>query len=199
MTNKFKNMKNKILPILAGIVLTASCAQASEWESFINSDDVYIKFGGWSKHVTESFDKYEYNESHNGIGLEWTFFKSENKKHNLSLGYFHMKDSFDMDNKQGGIIYTYKPDTGYYILDNINYNLALMVMERGWIHRSKPYYNNYYFTTEVDPVALPYLTYNITDYLNVDIMYIPQFDEAMPKSTFFIRGGFKLNKINDWL
>ncbi|ELP5902737.1 hypothetical protein QTV49_004781 [Vibrio vulnificus] len=189
-------MKTKVL-IFAALSTSLNAFGAEKEDSALN--DVYIKYGGWSKHIKEDNDDYNYNETHNGIGIEWTFASSDNLRHNLALGYFQMTDSFGFNNKQGGLIYSYRPDTGYSFLDRFSPNLSLMIMDRGWIHRSRSNYNDYYFSQQTTVTFLPYLTYNITDYLNIDLIYIPKLNYSSPKATYFVRAGFRLNKLKEWL
>lgn len=178
--------------VLAGLLSVTSMSAFADYEHF---GDVQLKFGGWSKHITASYDNYNYNESHNGIGLEWTFYESKTNAHNLTAGYFEMDDSFDEESYQAGLIYTYKPQTGKWYFDSIHYNLAAMYMKRGIIYRSLPDYDDATIKVESLFTPLPYITLNFTDYVNVDLMYVPKFNEATPDHTFFIRGGINLSKI----
>ncbi|MGR5448737.1 hypothetical protein ACP3V3_02890 [Vibrio sp. PNB22_3_1] len=158
--------------------------------------DVQLKFGGWSKHITAHYDNYDYNESHFGIGAEWTFYQSKSNAHNFSVGYFKMEDSFNKESHQTGLIYTYKPKTENWYLDAINYNVTLVHMKRGIIHRSLPNFDDATIKVESFFTALPYITVNFTDYVNVDLMYVRKFNDATPDHTLFIRGGINLSKIS---
>lgn len=185
-------IRTKIL--LPCLLAMAGSAGANE---IINYDpNLNVKFGGWSHHNPEPYDEYKYNENHKGIGFDLTLLKSSNKNHGLGLAYFQMTDSFDMENIQGGILYTYSPEFDIPIIRNIEYNFGIGAMKRGWLYRNMKYdYNDYYLKSRTTFSVFPYITYNINDYLNFDVFYIPQLDEAMPRSTWFVRGGVNINSI----
>ncbi|MDK9793306.1 hypothetical protein [Vibrio sp. D431a] len=60
--------------------------------------EIRVKFGGWSKHLHELPDvtkrKIQYNESHNGIGVEYIL-KNATSNTYKGVGMMYMKDSFD--------------------------------------------------------------------------------------------------------
>lgn len=166
---------------------------------FERNVELNLKFGGWSHHNAESYDQYDYNESHNGLGFDLTIYKTSNENHGIGLAYYQMKDSFDMDNWQGGFLYTYEPKLDIPIIKNLELNLGVGAMKRGWIMRNVGVdYNDYYLESRTTFSFFPYLTYNINNYLNMDVFYIPQLDAAMPKSTWFVRGGLNISNLYNY-
>lgn len=161
----------------------------------VNKYDFDVKFGGWSYHVKESYDPIEYNEVHSGLGLEWNFFESINKFHNVSLGYFTMKDSFGMRNNQAGIIYSYSPGLLNYKDFSADLNIAALWMRRGWLTVNDRNYTKATYSYRDSLIYLPYITLVASNLINLDLMYIPQLNEVMPKSTYFIRVGVNLNRL----
>lgn len=198
MLASYKNIKNKLKALFVITLATASFPSMAYYGGVMGMQldpQFNLKLGGWSEHLEESYDKYDYNESHNGFGFDWSLLRSRNGKHSLGLGYFQMKDSFSMDSIQAGMIYTYTNRSRYPIIRDIDLNMSVSVLRRGWIVREDEDYNKYNLEYRTIIAPLPYLTYNVGRYFNVDVFYIPQFDGDMPKGTWFIRGGINLSQM----
>jgi len=156
---------------------------------FVNSSgyNFELKIGGWSYHSKES--NYNYNEVHNGLGLE--FYKIKDK-HNFGIGYWEMDDSFSVRSQHYGFNYRYNIDINKYKIKNINPTLSFMVANRGWL-----YFDSDGSTTiekHKKFLIVPSLNVNINDFFGFDFFFIPKTKSTFVKRTFFIRLSFILNK-----
>ncbi|MFS1427536.1 hypothetical protein LMH73_010300 [Vibrio splendidus] len=162
--------------------------------SLFNDNEVKLNFGGWSEHVKADWDNYDYNEDHSGLGLEWRFFKSKNQSHSLSVAYFGMEDSFNIDSYHYGLTYTFSLNTQYELLNKIDLSLSAMMMKRGFILRDRETKEMTRIVEKTLFTPMPHLTFNMNEYISIDFMYVPSFNDYSPEHTFFIRGGLSLTK-----
>jgi hypothetical protein len=184
---------NKVL-LLSVLVFTlpsiSYAKNASELALDYSRTEITLKFGGWSKHSSHvdkiaekyNFKKIKYNESHRGFGLEGSIpFRDTN--HYIFIGAWYMKDSYNKDSFHLGIGYKYRINTNLPLLDSIDLNIAAIYMNRGTPVEAniiKGYYDENYNikyrlvkTKEIIRKGLilpvPYVTFNITPRINIDI------------------------------
>lgn len=153
------------------------------------TNEFHLKFGGWSKHIDEQ--EFDYNESHKGSGLEY-FFADHNSRHYFGVGFWYMKDSYNFDANHIGAIYQYRPNSGYWWLDNFYPSISMAVANRGWRNKSG---NSYVIEKETRLLYYPSISVNLYDYATVDVMYAFAINDAMPDHTWFARLGINLTSI----
>ena len=147
------------------------------------SAEYEFKFGGWSYHG-ESYaaDTYEYNEEHNGIGLE-VFFPTSTSFTPVA-GAWTMTDSFNQRMVQVGAGIRYEPEL---FLDRVSAQLMVVVERRGfnYVDQSTGRSDGIYMDTNV--IAIPYI--QIKPFpkfgLAADFIYIPRFDDLDVETYFF--------------
>ena len=161
-----------IIPLIMLVLIPA--AYSAEYE---------LKFGGWSYHG-ESYaaDTYEYNEEHNGIGIE-AFFPTSTSFTPVA-GVWTMKDSFNKRMVQVGGGVRYEPDM---FRDRVSAQLMVVLERRGfnYVDQRSGRSDGVYMDTNV--IAIPYI--QIKPFpkfgLAADFIYIPRFDDLDVETYFF--------------
>lgn len=157
--------------------------------------ELSVKFGGWSKHFSDpTFERMTYNESHNGIGFDYKF-------NDYVFGIWHMTDSLNKDAFQIGMGRQYK------LNEYMSFNLAFAYFDRSKVVINDDVFHRYeddgskttiykgwdYKVKRTNFVApIPYLTVNITDRLNADLMIFIDPTTGEDGVAFF-RLGYKFN------
>ena len=161
-------MNKLLLPLL----LLAPLAQADEAKT---TD--YFTFGGWSYHSEDTEkEKYPFNENHNGLGYE-RYWKRDQDNYSFGAGAWYMTDSYHM--KAYHVALNYR----YHISPRLTANLALTYMNRGERTKDTLYSSKGTDLTEYEVkrtnmvVLVPYLTINVVDNLNLDVMFMPNFED----------------------
>lgn len=217
--------------ILAFSIMVSSFSAIAESNYFnLDKAEYTVKFGGWSYHgdgLTKKMihkyqdTKFKYNENHSGLGFEYAM-PIKNSNHFLTGGAWYMKDSFNKDSFHLGLGYKYRFNLDYDYLDSIDLNLVLTYYNRGVIDSTnqlmatigvdsngnplEPEYNldkNIKIKRDNFTLPTPYITFNITERVNIDTMillYPTKFMDSNEdneiiyhdelESVFFIRAGF---------
>lgn len=179
----------KIKAMIASLAIFSASVSASYLPG-----EVEVKFGGWSHHFgLDAGDSYQYNESHNGLGVEYFLQTNYRSPHRFGVGYWQMKDSFNHDATNTGVIYQYDTMTGYPLLDMVDLNVALYYMERTKRIRDIDTYETLRYEDMNMWVLHPYITIRPTEAFSVDVMYIPSFDDHYHVEALFVRGSLNIN------
>lgn len=159
--------------------------------------ELEVKFGGWSHHFgTDAGDNYEYNESHNGFGLEYYLGRDGYSPHRFGLGFWKMKDSYSHDALHLGVTYKFDTLTGHPIIDMFDFNLAVYYMERTMRIRDRDTKETLRFEDQNEWVIQPYLTIRPVRAFSVDIMYVPSPGDDYNVQTVFVRGSLNTNELS---
>lgn len=154
--------------------------------SFNVNAEFVAKIGGWSKHSDKAYGNgIKYNESHNGYGFD--YIKGDGDFKFIS-GLWYMKDSYNKDSFQvaAGVSYT--------VNEYVDVNLALTYFDRSVIEVEKGVYDEdgwekFQVVRTQFVLPLPYVTINLTDKINMDIMALVNPFEG--SSVVFARLGYK--------
>ncbi|WP_425263165.1 hypothetical protein [Vibrio owensii] len=158
--------------------------------------ELELKFGGWSHHFgTDEGDKYEYNQSHNGFGLEYYLGRDGFSPHRFGVGFWKMKDSYSNDAYHIGAIYKFDTLTRHPIIDMFDFNLAIYYMDRTKRIRDRTTKETLRFEAQKEWVIQPYLTIRPTRAFSVDIMYVPDPSDDYHVQTVFVRGSLNTNEL----
>lgn len=177
-------MKSKIFLMLP--IIMAFNLEANVDERIAEKDYYSIKFGGWSKHLSDKFkdryyenkgEKFNYNENHKGIGIAHNYHLYDNDY--INYGLWYMKDSYNKDAYHFNIGYKikhYVPENS--ILESIDTSLDLVISERskmmstnigGYTKEGYAYSKeDYYLKREKIPFIMPYVTFNFKNKMNLD-------------------------------
>jgi len=166
------------------LLVTSMTTQAVEVKK-----ENYVTFGGWSYHSEDTEkEKYPFNQNHNGIGYE-RYWQEEGKDYSFGTGFWYMTDSYHM--KAYHLALNYR----YHVTPRITANLALTYMNRGERTKKTLFTSTgrdltEYKVSRTNMVALvPYISINVVDDLNFDLMWMPNFDDEV--SVTFARLSYK--------
>lgn len=141
-----------------------------------------ITFGGWSYHSDDvEKQKYPFNQVHNGLGYE-QYYKRKQDNYSLGWGVWYMNDSYRKSAYHGAVTWR------YHVSERFNVNLALSYMSRS--KRTKQTITNWrgddlteYNIRRTGMIAIvPYLTINLVDNLDIDLMWMPNFQNDVSVS-----------------
>lgn len=141
--------------------------------------NIGVKFGGWSIHSkSKERTGQQYNENHKGFGLEYI-----NDDNSILIGGFVMRDSYNNKAYQFGI-------GSRYTMDRFNFNLALTYFNRSNLYKENRIEGGIkkavYSIRRNDFISLlPYVTVDINEHFNVDLILLTQDGNAVG----FIRAG----------
>ncbi len=151
--------------------------------SFNANAEFVVKFGGWSKHSNKEYViGKNHNESHNGYGFDYLYGDGDLK---LITGAWYMKDSYNRDSYQVGVGGSYNYNK------YLSVNLTLTYFNRSFVEEME--YKDKIYSRVVRGnliYPLPYVTINITDKLNMDVMAIVDFFGG-GGGVGFVRLGYK--------
>lgn len=137
------------------------------------SNELEVKFGGWSFHSPKSeASKEDLNDQHLGLGVAYYPFVSKNERHRIGGEVWYMKDVFDNASFSAMASYKYRIDVNY-LIDSIDlgFNLGLINdTERTYILDGGSY-SNYKDESVTRLSASPQLTVNFTESIHVDVSY----------------------------
>jgi len=186
---------NKLFPLL--LLFLSFSIHAWESPEFEKDWDVHLKFGGWSHHQdSDVFGHYDFNESHNGIGIQaWKGIVGS--KWHVGAEVFHMKDSFSQPATMISVSSKYEFIFDNKVLTHIDLLAGITVHDRSFIHH---YYHrsdgeviiahsDIYRDVAVAPSLM--LTARWFDRFDVDITHYPEFS-TNHYSVTFIRFGLKI-------
>lgn len=205
---------NKMIPLLtltASLFSTSTFAQSCDCQQQVESSfpslseilsnplengELEIKFGGWSHHYdTYKNDDYDFNESHNGFGLEYLIKKDELSPHNFGVGFWTMKDSYNTTSYNVGVLYKYDTMFGNKFFDMFDFNLALYYVKRSERYFYESTLETVSIETFTDFMIHPYITFQPTKLLSVDLMYVPNSGRNYAPQTLFLRGSVNTNEL----
>ncbi len=152
--------------------------------------EVSFKFGGWSHHTDElsqalihasGDEDWQFNEDHNGYGLDYAY--KFNRNWQWFSGFFQMKDSYNHRFTTVGSGFRYRYPLQWLPTSSVDFNLSLMFLKRGQLIDRSSYQVSRYNTKllrhdySIDSASftylMPYITVNIMDKFNVDLMVLP--------------------------
>jgi len=153
-------------------------------------NQIAFKFGGWSHHSDAIVQNYDFNESHNGFGIELNWELSDNGNHLMTGGVWYMEDSHYEDQYNFGLGYTYRMKTDWIpFIHAVDANIIVTYNDRSKLIISRETREAVRTEDWSFVVPLPSLTVHVTENLHADFVYIPEMDDGMLPETFFVRGG----------
>jgi|TARA_B100001245_G_scaffold236625_1_gene228944 hypothetical protein len=153
-----------------------------------------VKFGGWSKHnSSKKFGHYDFNEKHNGIGVQvWK--PLSQKPWSLGLEVFNMSDSFGQDANMVSAAGRYRWALGNEIVSSVDVIAGITYHDRAFLdnvyYRDGDKYvvveQNIFRDTIITPSLM--LTFTMFERLELDVTHIPSISENEYSVTFFRLG-----------
>lgn len=139
--------------------------------SCLASTFIEIKFGGWSHHFKT---KDEFNEVHEGIGLE--FYSLDGNNNQVGVGYWRMKDSLNVSSDYFGFNYRYKVkiNNNIEILPSVSFSY----FEKGKKERGT-------ITKHSGSSLIPSLSFNFYEKYGLDLFYVPEGSLSYSDTIFF--------------
>lgn len=187
-------MKFVVLIILSIFSMSSFAADSPFFEDGL---DTHIKFGGWSKHQdSKKYGSYDFNESHNGLGIQWWKGVKGTGWH-IGAEYFQMKDSFGESAKMYSLASKYEFDFENEVLTSIDLLTGITLHDRSFV------FHHYYRKDDAvvvtkrdiyrDTIVAPSLmvTFRFYDRFEIDITHIPEMSMNEYAVTF-IRLGVKI-------
>jgi hypothetical protein len=169
-----------VIMLFLAILLSSLSTHSFADNFFDGTTDYHLKFGGWSQHsVSEKFGKYDFNESHNGIGFQIWKGISQSNWH-VGLDAFAMKDSLDFEAVMISAVSKYEWNLNNQILTSINTLVGLTYHSRGFMIFNYYKENGNYITTNHklyrDQIITPSLMLTLTwfEFFETDLSYVPK-------------------------
>ena len=154
--------------------------------SFNVNAEFVAKFGGWSKHSDKAYGNgIKYNESHRGYGFDYI---NGDGNFKFISGVWYMKDSYNKDSFQIGA------GVSYTVNEYIDFNLVVAHFDRSVVEVARGDYDEngwekFRIVRTQFVLPLPYVTINLSDKINMDIMALVNPFEG--SSVIFARLGYK--------
>lgn len=145
--------------------------------SFSATANTFLSFGGWSHHFGD-MPEGEYNEQHNGFGIEHYF----GEKHQLGVGAFYMTDSYGKEAYHVGA--SFRRNFG-----NLSIDAKLMYLNRSGLQVQKWSRNGQEYlevkAVRIDFVGIvPFINYTFNNNLGVSFTLLPSFTESSDSVLF---------------
>ncbi len=179
------------------VLLFPSVGFSYELPKFDDGVDIHLKFGGWSKHSSsDKFGKYDFNESHDGYGIQlWKGI--EDSPWHVGFDAFHMKDSLDNNAKMYSIAVKYEWSLANDVLTHIDLSSGITYHDRSFLETYYYEKDNEYIVTGhkinsgsvISPSVV--LSLRLYDRLDIDVTHYPAVSINEYAVTFF-RLGIKL-------
>jgi hypothetical protein len=167
--------------------------------NFINKEvgNYQVKFGGWSEHyISGTASQYNFNESHDGIGLAFSNYEASGQHDRYFNGYnyeiWYMKDSFYKDNLQAsyGLFHRRLIESWGITSIDIGLNFAAISRSVADIDTKTAKLNDHkrIHTLMIIPSVSIYTQY----YVHLDFVFLPAIPSVTDYSVLFFRLGFDL-------
>lgn len=165
--------------------------------SLKENENYQVKFGGWSDHyISGKASNYDFNESHEGIGIAYSSYQGNTDETEFFNGYnyeiWYMKDSFYEDNLQisYGLFHRKLIDRwGISNLD-IGLNFALISRSSADIDTKTAELNDH--KRIHTPMVIPSLSLYTNYKVHFDFVFLPAIPNVTDYSVIFFRAGINL-------
>lgn len=188
---RFHSITLSIILFLCGLSIQAFADGASN-----NEGRYQIKLGGWSDHyISGGGSNYNFNESHEGIGLAYSNYQGQQKDdffNGYNVEIWYMKDSFYEDNLQISYgLYDRK------LIDNWGIKNIDLGLNFAAVSRSIADINAR--TGELEDhkrvhtfIVIPSLSIYSKTNIHFDFVFLPEIPNFTDYSVIFFRAGFNL-------
>mgnify|MGYP000299188292 CR=1 FL=1 len=156
-----------------------------------------IKFGGWSEHyISGTASNYNFNESHDGIGLAFSEYEGDDYEGHYFNGYnyeiWYMKDSFYDDNLQISYGLFHRKLVDKWGITNIDVGLNFAAISRSIadIDTKTAKLNDHKRTHTL--MLIPSLSLYTKHNIHFDFVFLPALPNVTDYSVLFFRAGFIL-------
>lgn len=156
-----------------------------------------IKFGGWSEHyISGTASNYNFNESHDGIGIAFSKYEGNEYERRYFNGYnyeiWYMKDSFYEDNLQVSYGLFHRQFVGKWGIKNIDVGLNFAAISRSSadIDTKTAKLNDHKRIHTL--MMIPSLSLYTKHHIHFDFVFLPALPNITDYSVLFFRAGFIL-------
>lgn len=154
-----------------------------------------IKFGGWSEHyISGNASNYDFNESHEGLGLAYSHFDEDSKRffNGYNYEFWYMKDSFYKDNLQAsyGLFHRKVLDVWGIKSIDVGINFAAISRSTADIDTNTAELKNHERLHTL--MLIPSLSVYTKHKFHLDFVFLPAIPNVSDYSVLFFRAGFNL-------